>query len=81
MNEHIIPLSDSHRCSQSVCGGKFAALAKIFSQDIPVPWGFSIGAEMYRNFLTANQLQEKILMELEVHINRIARIIPTVRDG
>ena len=64
MNEHIIPLSDSHRCIQSVCGGKFAALAKIFSQDIPVPWGFSIGAEMYRNFLTANQLQEKILMEL-----------------
>ena len=51
MNEHIIPLSDSHRCLQSVCGGKFAALAKIFSQDIPVPWGFSIGAEMYRNFL------------------------------
>ena len=64
MNEHIIPLSDSHRCSQSLCGGKFAALAKIFSQDIPVPWGFSIGAEMYRYFLTATRLKEKILMEL-----------------
>ena len=64
MNEHIIPLSDSHRCLQSVCGGKFAALAKIFSQDIPVPWGFSIGAEMYLNFFTATRLKEKILMEL-----------------
>ena len=64
MNEQIIPLSDTHRCIQSVCGGKFAALAKIFSQDIPVPWGFSIGAEMYRNFLTATRLKEKILMEL-----------------
>jgi pyruvate,water dikinase len=64
MNEHIIPLSDLQRCVSSLCGAKSAALAKISSLGIPVPRGFCIGAEIYRNFLSATNLSEKILMEL-----------------
>ena len=64
MNEHIIPLSDTRRCVKAVCGSKSAALAKILHAGIPVPRGFCIGAEIYRNFLAATGLREKILMEL-----------------
>ena len=64
MNEHIIPLSDTHRCVQSVCGAKSATLAKILHAGIPVPRGFCIGAEVYRTFLATTGLREKILMEL-----------------
>ncbi len=64
MNEHIISLSDFHRCVPSLCGAKSAALAKISSLGIPVPGGFCIGAEIYRSFLSTTNLSEKILMEL-----------------
>ncbi|MDX1777601.1 MAG: PEP/pyruvate-binding domain-containing protein, partial [Thermodesulfobacteriota bacterium] len=64
MNEHIIPLSDFQRCASSLCGAKSAALAKISSLGIPVPGGFCIGAEIYRNFLSTTNLSEEILMEL-----------------
>ena len=64
MNEHIIPLSDTHRCVQSGCGAKSAALAKILHAGIPVPRGFCIGAEIYRKFLSVTGLGEIILMEL-----------------
>ena len=64
MNEHIIALSDTHRCVQSVCGAKSAALATIVRAGIPVPSGFCIGAEIYRTFLATTGLREKILMEL-----------------
>jgi pyruvate,water dikinase len=64
MNEHIIPLSDYNRCVPSLCGAKSAALATISHRDIPVPWGFCIGAEIYRHFLSTTNLGEKILMEL-----------------
>ena len=64
MNKYIIPLGDAHRCVQSECGAKSAALAKIFHVGIRVPWGFCIGAGIYRHFLATTRLRENILMEL-----------------
>ena len=48
MNEYIIPLSDTNRCIQSVCGAKSAALATIFHAGIRVPWGFCVEAGIYQ---------------------------------
>lgn len=48
MNDYIIPLNDTRRCIQSVCGAKSAALARISHAGIRVPSGFCMETEIYQ---------------------------------
>jgi pyruvate,water dikinase len=46
-------------------GGKGMSLAKLSRAGIPVPDGFHVTTEAYRQFVTANDLQKKILAALK----------------
>lgn len=60
MKSYILSLSDSQATLENV-GGKGMSLAKLSRAGIPVPNGFHITTETYRQFITANNLQTKIL--------------------
>lgn len=65
MNHNIIlPLADS-RANLEIVGGKGMSLAKLVRAGFPVPDGFHITTEAYRQFVAANNLQPNINAALE----------------
>ena len=64
MKLYILPLSDLDATLENV-GGKGMSLAKLSRAGIPVPDGFHVTTEAYRQFVTANDLQPKILVALK----------------
>jgi pyruvate,water dikinase len=63
MKTYILPLSDS-RADLETVGGKGMSLSRLVSIGIPVPDGFHVTTEAYRQFVAANALQTKILVAL-----------------
>lgn len=61
---YVLPLSDSSASLETV-GGKVMSLAKMFQAGFPVPYGFIVTTEAYRQFIGANDLQTKILTALK----------------
>ena len=59
MKSYILPLSDSQADLETV-GGKGMSLAKLANAGLPVPGGFHVTTEAYRQFVTANDLQTGI---------------------
>jgi pyruvate,water dikinase len=71
---YILPLSDSKATLDTV-GGKGASLAKLINADLPVPDGFHVTTEAYRNFITFNNLEASIQAALSsVDISKPATI-------
>jgi pyruvate,water dikinase len=64
MKPYILPLSDS-RADLETVGGKGMSLARMINVGLPVPDGFHITTEAYRQFVAANDLQAKILAALK----------------
>ena len=64
MNSIILPLSDPQANLETV-GGKGMSLAKLAKAGIPVPDGFHITTDAYRQFVAANHLQTGILRALK----------------
>ena len=58
---YIISLSDSLATLENA-GGKGMSLAILTRAGLPVPGGFHVTTEAYRRFISANGLQEKILL-------------------
>ena len=63
--EYILTLSDPHATLENV-GGKGMSLAKLTRAGLPVPGGFHVTTEAYRQFVTANDLQPKIIDALRM---------------
>ena len=61
---YVLPLSDTQATLETV-GGKGVSLAKMIGAGFPVPNGFHITTEAYRQFIAANGLQTKILSTLK----------------
>ena len=61
---YILPLSDISATLANV-GGKGMSLAKMINAGFPVPDGFQITTEAYRQVIAANDLQEKIFTALK----------------
>ncbi|MGA2820510.1 MAG: PEP/pyruvate-binding domain-containing protein [Anaerolineales bacterium] len=61
---YTLPLADS-RATLEAAGGKGASLARLSAAGLPVPGGFHIITEAYRQFVTANNLQPAIQAGLE----------------
>ena len=61
---YILTLSDPAATLENV-GGKGMSLAKLIRAGLPVPDGFHITTEAYRQFLAANDLQPQILAALK----------------
>ena len=59
----ILPL-DSPDASLATCGGKGVNLAKLARAGLPVPPGFVVTTDAYRQFVSANDLQPFILATL-----------------
>ena len=59
MKSYILPLSDE-RADLETVGGKGMSLARLVTAGLPVPDGFHITTEAYRQFVTNNQLQPTI---------------------
>ena len=62
--EYTISLGDP-RATLDVAGGKGASLARLLAAGLPVPDGFHVTTEAYREFVDENGLQPRILMALE----------------
>ncbi|MBN1429179.1 MAG: phosphoenolpyruvate synthase [Anaerolineae bacterium] len=66
MSQHyVLHLNDSQADLETV-GGKGASLARLATAGLPVPGGFHITTEAYRQFVAASGLQSRILAALEV---------------
>ena len=59
MKSYILPLSDPKADLETV-GGKGMSLAKLANAGLPVPGGFHVTTEAYRQFVDANHLQNGI---------------------
>ena len=59
MKSYTLPLSDPQADLETV-GGKGMSLAKLANAGLPVPGGFHVTTEAYRQFVTANDLQTDI---------------------
>jgi phosphoenolpyruvate synthase/pyruvate phosphate dikinase len=59
MKSFVLPLSDPGADLDTV-GGKGMSLAKLANAGLPVPGGFHVTTEAYREFVTANKLQSGI---------------------
>ncbi|MCJ7709072.1 MAG: phosphoenolpyruvate synthase, partial [Anaerolineales bacterium] len=64
MKRFLLPLSDP-QADLATAGGKGMSLAKLARAGLPVPDGFHVTTEVYRQFVTANGLQPHILKALE----------------
>jgi phosphoenolpyruvate synthase/pyruvate phosphate dikinase len=64
MKLYTLPLADTNATLENV-GGKGMSLAKLSRAGIPVPDGFHVTTEAYRQFVAANDLQKKILTALK----------------
>ncbi len=64
MKPYVLPLSDTQATLETV-GGKGMSLAKMIGAGLPVPDGFHVTTEAYRQFVMANGLQTKILAALK----------------
>jgi phosphoenolpyruvate synthase/pyruvate phosphate dikinase len=64
MKLYTLPLSDLNATLENV-GGKGMSLAKLTRAGIPVPGGFHVTTEAYRQFVATNDLQTKILTSLK----------------
>ena len=72
MKTYILPLSDPNADLETV-GGKGMSLAKLANAGLPVPGGFHITTEAYRDFVDENDLAPAIqdaLAEIDVEIRR-----------
>jgi pyruvate,water dikinase len=61
---YVLSLSDPQAVLETV-GGKGMSLAKMIGAGFPVPNGFHISTEAYRQFIAANGSQTKIIAVLE----------------
>ncbi|MBL7065919.1 MAG: phosphoenolpyruvate synthase [Anaerolineae bacterium] len=61
---YTLPLADS-QAKLSVVGGKGASLARLVAAELPVPDGFHVTTDAYRQFIAENDLQPCILAALE----------------
>ena len=64
MKPFVLPLSDP-QADLATVGGKGMSLAKLVRAGLPVPDGFHVTTEAYRQFVEANGLQLHILKALE----------------
>src|SRR5512145_1644813 len=80
MKPYILPLSDPQADLETV-GGKGASLAKLANAGLPVPDGFHITTNAYRQFVADNRLQVGILAALQaVDASRPATLEHASRD-
>ena len=63
-SDYTLPLADS-RATLNVAGGKGASLARLSSSGLPVPDGFHIITQAYQEFVSANDLQPRILAAID----------------
>ena len=64
MSTYVLKLSDPQATLENV-GGKGMSLAKMINVGFPVPDGFHITTEAYRQFVQVNELQKKIITALK----------------
>ncbi len=63
IHAYVLPLANAEARLETV-GGKGAALARLVSGGLPVPAGFHVTTEAYKEFVKANDLQAGIRQAL-----------------
>lgn len=64
MSTYVMNLDDQNATLETT-GGKGASLARLATAGLPVPGGFHITTDAYRQFVASNDLQPRILAALE----------------
>ena len=57
---YVAWFKDLNKDSIPVAGGKGANLGEMFNLDLPVPPGFSVTAQTYKEFIETTKIQDKI---------------------
>ena len=68
---YVAWFKDLHKDSIPVAGGKGANLGEIFNVGLPVPPGFAVTAQTYKEYLERTNIQPKIadlLKDLDVEV-------------
>ena len=63
--QYIRWFKDIHKEDVNIAGGKGANLGEMWNNGFPVPNGFILLAQTYRDFLKENNLDKKIYSKLE----------------
>ncbi|APU61524.1 pyruvate phosphate dikinase, PEP/pyruvate binding domain protein [Clostridium botulinum] len=69
--KNIIGIKDARENQIDIVGGKGANLGLMISRGIPVPDGFIITANAYKNFLKSNGILEIIEQKLVIWIKKL----------
>ncbi|HNT76684.1 MAG TPA: PEP/pyruvate-binding domain-containing protein [Anaerolineae bacterium] len=64
MTHYVLPLNHS-QATLDIVGGKGASLAKLANAGLPVPGGFHVTTDAYKQFVAENDLQPRILATLQ----------------
>ncbi|HEY5671909.1 MAG TPA: PEP/pyruvate-binding domain-containing protein [Anaerolineales bacterium] len=84
MTPYVLSFTDAEASLETV-GGKGASLARLAGAGFPVPGGFHVTTQAYRQFVSANDLQTRILAALEeVDIsipNTLEKASHTIREA
>ncbi|MBN1877713.1 MAG: hypothetical protein JXA33_26050, partial [Anaerolineae bacterium] len=63
-SQYVLPLADS-AATLEIVGGKGASLARLANAGLPVPGGFHVTTDAYKQFVVENDLQPRILAALQ----------------
>ncbi|MBI2668694.1 phosphoenolpyruvate synthase [Candidatus Woesearchaeota archaeon] len=81
---HVVWFKDIHKDDVGLAGGKGANLGEMFNLGFPVPPGFVITADTYKEFIERTEIKDKILsllQDLDVEdTERLQKIAETIQN-
>ncbi|MCU0637822.1 MAG: phosphoenolpyruvate synthase [Methanothrix sp.] len=70
----VVWLKDVGKNDLSLVGGKGASLGEMISIGVPVPGGFAVTAQAFRDFINRAGIAEKLFKALDVDVNQEAEL-------
>jgi pyruvate,water dikinase len=71
----VVWLEEVGKDDLAVVGGKGASLGEMIKIDVPVPGGFAVTAQAFRDFITRSGIADKLFDALKVNVNDQAQLL------
>ena len=71
----VVSLNDVGKNDLAMVGGKGASLGEMINAGIPVPGGFAVTAQAFRDFLDRSGISQKLFDALKVDINDQSQLL------
>ncbi len=69
MTEFVVWLEEVGKEDIAIVGGKGASLGEMLRAELPVPTGFAVTAQAYRQFIDENGISDELFSSLEVDVD------------